>query len=103
MTQLEYARQGIITEEMKSAAKAEGVAAEFILAGMAAGNIVICHNRKRLTAGRWQSAKACAPKSTPTSAPSGDDVSIDKELEKARVAVARRRRRDHGPLHRRTG
>ena len=33
MTQLEYARKGIITDKMKTAALAEGVDAEFIRAG----------------------------------------------------------------------
>ena len=46
MTQLEYARRGLITEKMQIAAAAEGVAPEFIRDGIAAGTIVICHNIK---------------------------------------------------------
>ena len=46
MTQLEYARRGLITEQMQLAALAEGVSSEFIRDGLAAGNIVICHNIK---------------------------------------------------------
>ena len=88
MTQLEYARQGIITEEMKSAAKAEGVAAKFILAGMAAGNIVICHNRKRPNGRPLAVGKGLRTKVNANIGSSGDDVSLDNELEKARVAVA---------------
>ena len=41
-TQLDYARKGIITEKMQSAALSEGVSAEFIREGIAAGNIIIC-------------------------------------------------------------
>ena len=44
MTQLEYARRGLITEKMQHAAAAEGVSPEFIRDGIAAGTIVICHN-----------------------------------------------------------
>ena len=88
MTQLEYARQGIITEEMKSAAKAEGVAAEFIRAGIAAGNIVICHNRKRSNGRPLAVGKGLRTKVNANIGSSGDDVSLDNELEKARVAVA---------------
>ena len=47
MTQLEYARQGKITETMKEAALAEGVSPEFIREGIAAGTIVVCRNIKR--------------------------------------------------------
>ncbi|HEY4745724.1 MAG TPA: phosphomethylpyrimidine synthase ThiC, partial [Desulfuromonadaceae bacterium] len=46
MTQLEYARRGVITEKMQAAALAEGVTPEFIRDGLAAGTIVICHNVK---------------------------------------------------------
>ena len=48
MTQLEYARRGLITEQMQLAAVAEGVSPEFIRDGLAAGNIVICHNIKHV-------------------------------------------------------
>jgi phosphomethylpyrimidine synthase len=44
MTQLEKARKGLITEEMKIAAAAEGVEAEYIRQGMVDGNIVVCRN-----------------------------------------------------------
>ena len=54
MTQLEYARRGVITEKMRIAALSEGVPPEFIRDGIAAGTIVICHNRVRLSSiGQW--------------------------------------------------
>ena len=46
MTQLEAARKGIITDKMKTAAAAEGVAPEFIRDGIAKGTIIISHNDK---------------------------------------------------------
>ena len=87
MTQLEYARKGEITDRMREAALAEGVSAEFIREGIAEGNIIICHNVKRkngrpLAVGRGLRTKINANIGT-----SADDLDIDKELEKARVAV----------------
>ena len=46
MTQLEKARKGLITQEMKIAARAEKVAPEYIRKGIAEGTIVICRNIK---------------------------------------------------------
>lgn len=44
MTQLEYARQGIITEQIQNAAQREGVSAEELRAGIASGEIVLPAN-----------------------------------------------------------
>jgi len=44
MTQLEKARKGLITEEMKIAARAEKVEPEYIRQGLVEGTIVICRN-----------------------------------------------------------
>lgn len=88
MTQLEYARKGIVTDKMKTAANAEGVDAEFIRSGIDKGNIVICHNDKThqhgipLAVGAGLRTKVNANIGT-----SADDTDITKELEKARVAV----------------
>ncbi len=86
-TQLEYARSGIITDKMEEAALAEGVPAEFIRDGIAAGTIIICHNIKHgngrpLAVGTGLRTKVNANIGT-----SADDTDIAKELEKARVAV----------------
>lgn len=43
-TQMQLARQGIITEAMKTVAQQEGVSEEFIRQGVAAGTIAICCN-----------------------------------------------------------
>ncbi|MCM0084025.1 phosphomethylpyrimidine synthase ThiC [Geomonas sp. Red32] len=88
MTQLEYARKGIITDKMKTAALAEGVEPEFIRAGIAAGNIIICHNIKHLNGTPLAVGKGLRTKINANIGSSADDLDIQKELEKARVAVA---------------
>jgi phosphomethylpyrimidine synthase len=86
-TQLEYARQGLVTDKMQEVARAEGVSPEFIRDGIAAGTIIICHNIKHgngrpLAVGTGLRTKVNANIGT-----SADDTDIAKELEKARVAV----------------
>jgi len=88
MTQLEYARQGIITEKMQQAALSEGVAPEFLRAGIAAGNIIICHNNKHANGKPLAVGKGLRTKINANIGSSADDLDISKELEKARVAVA---------------
>ena len=88
MTQLEYARKGIITEKMQQAALTEGVEPEFIRAGIAAGNIIICHNNKHLNGTPLAVGKGLKTKVNANIGSSADDLDINKELEKARVAVA---------------
>jgi phosphomethylpyrimidine synthase len=86
-TQLEYARQGIITDKMKEAALAEGVAPEFIRTGIAAGDIIICHNIKHANGRPLAVGKGLRTKVNANIGTSADDLDIAKELEKARVAV----------------
>jgi phosphomethylpyrimidine synthase len=88
MTQLEYARKGIITEKMTQAALTEGVDAEFIRAGIAAGNIIICHNNKHANGKPLAVGKGLRTKVNANIGTSADDLDFAKELEKARVAVA---------------
>jgi phosphomethylpyrimidine synthase len=88
MTQLEYARKGIVTEKMQAAALTEGVEAEFIRAGIAAGNIIICHNNKHANGKPLAVGKGLRTKVNANIGSSADDLDIQKELEKARVAVA---------------
>ncbi len=88
MTQLELARQGTITDLVRQAAAAEGVDPEVLRRRIAAGTAVVCHNVRRkggvpLAVGEGLRTKVNANIGT-----SKDDTSIDKELEKARVAVA---------------
>ena len=88
MTRLESARQGIITDEMRQAAAIEGIDPEILRQRIADGTAIICKNIKRkngipLAVGQGMRTKVNANIGT-----SKDDVGIDKELEKARVAVA---------------
>uniref|UniRef100_A0A831UD73 Phosphomethylpyrimidine synthase n=1 Tax=Geobacter metallireducens TaxID=28232 RepID=A0A831UD73_GEOME len=86
-TQLEYARQGIITDKMKEAAMAEGVSPEFIRDGIAAGTIIICHNIRHGNGRPLAVGKGLRTKVNANIGTSADDTDITKELEKARVAV----------------
>lgn len=87
MTQLEYARNGIITDKMKEAALAEGVSPEFIRAGIADGTIIICHNNKHHNGRPLAVGTGLRTKVNANIGTSADDTDITKELEKARVAV----------------
>jgi phosphomethylpyrimidine synthase len=87
VTELEQARSGRITDAIRAAAQAEGVEPELIRAGVAAGEIIVCHNRARrngrpLAVGRGLRTKVNANLGT-----SADDLDVEKELAKARVAV----------------
>ncbi len=88
MTQLEAARKGIITEEMKAAAAAEKIDAEILRERIAAGTAIICHNVRHTNAPPLAVGKGLRTKVNANIGTSKDDVSIDKELEKAKVAVA---------------
>jgi len=87
MTQLEFARKGTITDEVKEAALAEGVSPEFIRDGIAAGNIIVCHNVKHRNASPLAVGRGIRTKINANIGTSADDLDIAKELEKARVAV----------------
>ncbi|MEE9398778.1 MAG: phosphomethylpyrimidine synthase ThiC [Dehalococcoidales bacterium] len=87
MTQLESARKGVVTPQMKAVAQAEGLEAEFIREGVANGSIVIPANvnHEELVPcgiGRGLSTKINANIGT-----SSDYGNVDTELEKLRVAV----------------
>jgi phosphomethylpyrimidine synthase len=87
MTQLDHARQGTITDKMRAAAATEGVSPEFIRDGIAAGNIIICHNIKHGNGVPLPVGKGLRTKVNANIGTSSDDLDIAKELEKARVAV----------------
>jgi len=87
MTQLEYARKGIITDKMREAALVEGISPEFIRDGIDAGNIIICHNIKHLNGSPLAVGRGLRTKVNANIGTSADDLDIAKELEKARVAV----------------
>jgi phosphomethylpyrimidine synthase len=65
MTQLEAARQGIVTPEMRRVAEREAVAVEFIRAEVARGALVIPANVRHLAGSGGQAATSAAPRAYP--------------------------------------
>ncbi|MDD5127559.1 MAG: phosphomethylpyrimidine synthase ThiC [Dehalococcoidales bacterium] len=88
MTQLESARRGIITPEMEAVARAEKVEAEFILQGIAQGNIVIPANVKHANLEPRGIGKGLSTKVNANIGTSSDFNDMSVELEKLRVAIA---------------
>ncbi len=87
MTQLELARQGIISPQMETVAQYEGLETELIRQGIAEGIIVIPANIKHtnlVPRGIGQGLKTKINANIGTSSDFGD---IDTELEKLRVAI----------------
>lgn len=87
MTQMEYALKGIITDQMRQAAEEDGVTPEFIMEGIAAGEIVLpCNinhkNIKPLAVGKGLSTKVNANIGTSDAYPE-----IEKELNKMMAAI----------------
>jgi phosphomethylpyrimidine synthase len=87
MTQLEIAREGKISPQMRLVAECEGLETEFIRRGVAEGTIVIPANirhKNLIPGGIGQGLKTKVNANIGTSSDFGD---IDTELEKLRVAV----------------
>ena len=87
MTQLEYARQGQITEAMMKCAAAENVPAETIRQGIAQGIMVITQNEKHHNITPLAIGKGLRIKVNANVGTSVDHNNIEEELEKVRVAV----------------
>jgi phosphomethylpyrimidine synthase len=85
---MEKARQGIITDEIKMVAATENIDAETLRANIAAGTAIICKNTKRPNGKPLAVGAGLRTRVNANIGTSKDDTSIDKELEKARVAVA---------------
>ena len=87
INQIEAARKNIITEEMKSCAAAEGVSAETIRGDIMDGRTVITKNRLRdispLAVGKGLKTKVNANIGS-----SGDNHSVEEELEKLFAAIS---------------
>ena len=87
MTQLELAKEGIISPQMELVAQYEGIQAEFVRQGVAQGTIVIPSNTKHANltpCGIGQGLKTKVNANIGTSSDFGD---ADTELEKLRVAI----------------
>ncbi len=88
MTQLEKARKGVITDEMKICAADEGVEPEYIRQGVADGTIVICRNVKHTAIRPLAIGKGLRTKINANIGTSKDHTDLNIELEKLRVAVS---------------
>lgn len=88
MTQLEMARQGQISDFMREAAAAENIDPEILRQRIAAGTAVICRNIKHQNGRPLAVGEGLRTKTNANIGTSQDDTSIDKELEKAKVAAA---------------
>jgi len=87
MTQLELAREGIISPQMELVAQHEGIEAEFVRQGVAKGTIVIPSNTKHTNLIPCGIGQGLRTKVNANIGTSSDYGSIDTELEKLRVAV----------------
>ncbi|MEK6672640.1 MAG: phosphomethylpyrimidine synthase ThiC [Nitrospirota bacterium] len=86
MTRIEAARKGIVTDEFRAVASAEGVSAEALVSDIAAGRTVIpvssIHNIRPVGIGKGLKVKVNANIGT-----SKDKASIDEEVEKLEAIV----------------
>jgi phosphomethylpyrimidine synthase len=87
MSFLESAKKGIVTDEMKSVAKSEGVTPEFVQRSIAAGHIVIpvspYRDVRAVGIGKGLRTKVNASIGT-----SSDIVDVEQEVRKAKIAEA---------------
>jgi len=87
MTQLELAKQGIISPQMNSVAKYEGLDAEFIQQGVAGGTIVIPANINHLNLTPYGIGQGLKTKVNANIGTSSDFGTVDTELGKLRIAA----------------
>jgi phosphomethylpyrimidine synthase len=87
MTQLEAAKQGLITREMKAVADREQVEVEFIQKGLADGTIVIPANVKHTNLVPCGIGKGLSTKVNANIGTSSDFGNIDTELQKMSIAI----------------
>jgi len=87
MTQLELAKEGIISPQMEVVAQHEGVEAEFVRQGVAEGTIVIPANTKHTSLVPCGIGQGLRTKVNANIGASSDFGNIDTELEKLRVAI----------------
>lgn len=81
------AEKGIITEEMRICAEAEGVSPEYIAQGIAKGEIVICKNKKGKVTKPCAIGKGLKTKVNVNIGTSKDRPHIEEELKKLEIAL----------------
>lgn len=87
MTQLEYAKKGIPTHEMKEAAKAEKIDVNELMALIASGEVVIPKNVNHRLARPVAIGKKMSTKINANIGSSQDVCDINSELEKLKVCI----------------
>lgn len=87
-TQMELAREGIVTDKMKQAAAEANICPELLRERIAEGTAIVCHNNLHTNGKPLAVGKGIKTRVNANIGTSNDDKSIDAELEKARVAVA---------------
>jgi len=85
MTRMEQARAGIITEEMKQVALAEGHSPEYIRQGIADGTIIITRNNRHTSIAPLGVGKGLSTKINANIGTSRDKIDLDTELAKLEV------------------
>ncbi|MEK7689371.1 MAG: phosphomethylpyrimidine synthase ThiC [Deltaproteobacteria bacterium] len=87
MTQLEQARKGIITNEMKQAALKEGVEPGYIRSSIMDGTVIITKNKKRKSIEPLAIGKGLRTKINANIGTSQDRANLEEELKKLHAAV----------------
>ncbi len=87
MTQMEMARKGILSPQMEAVAAAEGVSADLVMKGLAAGTIVIPSNPLHLNLKPCGIGEGLKTKVNANIGTSSDLADLDVELDKLDVAV----------------
>ncbi|HLA50722.1 MAG TPA: phosphomethylpyrimidine synthase ThiC, partial [Thermodesulfobacteriota bacterium] len=88
MTQLEQARKGIITNEMKQTALQEGVEPGYIRSSIVDGTVIITKNKRHKSIEPLAIGKGLRTKINANIGTSQDRVSLKQELEKLHTAVS---------------
>lgn len=87
LTQLDYARKGVITPEMEVVARQEGINPERILEGLAEGTVVIPANNRRKKDRPVGIGKGLRIKVNANIGTSSDQADVNLELEKLKVCI----------------
>jgi len=87
MTQLEKARKGIVSDEMKICAEHEGVSPGLIREGVEKGTLVVVRNRNHRSIAPLAIGKGLRTKVNANIGTSRDHADLHLELEKVRISV----------------
>ena len=87
-TQMEFARENIITDKMQQAADDACIPASVLRDKIAGGTAIVCHNNRHQNGRPLAVGEGIKTRVNANIGTSKDDTSIDNELEKAKVAVA---------------